>query len=229
MQKIKLNKYSTIFFDLYHTLTYPGLTKYKKYEWDVFNVTKEFWAYHSMKTYHDRGIGKVSRPEKIIENILLSANIPQEELKVKEAISIRINKFRDCLIHVPKNILKTVRHLSSLNKQLCLISNSDVIDKMGWDLSPLKDYFKCAIFSCDVGILKPDERIYKRALEQMETIPEKSLYIGDGGSHEFEGAKRLSIDTLMTIEFIKDLWPEKIDEIRKHADFIISKLDEIIQ
>ena len=148
---------------------------------------------------------------------------------MKEATAVCIEKFTASLIHVNKNIVDTVRHLFKLNKQLCLISNADVIDKMGWDKSPLKEYFKCAFFSCDIGILKPDERIYKLALRKMNATPETSLFVGDGAANELEGAKRLKIDTLMTIEFIKDLWPEKIYRIRKHADFVVSKLDEIIQ
>ena len=63
----------------------------------------------------------------------------------------------------------------------------------------------------------------------MDATPEKSLFVGDGGSNEFGGAKRFQIDTLMTIEFIKDLWPEKIDEIKANADFFVTKLDEIIR
>jgi hypothetical protein len=36
------------------------------------------------------------------------------------------------------------------------------------------------------------------------------------------------MDTLMTTEFITDTWPEKINEIRKDADFVVPGLSELL-
>ena len=76
--------------------------------------------------------------------------------------------------------------------------------------------------------MKPGKEIYEFALKKMQAKPDDCLFIGDGGSDEFIGAKSFNMDTLMTIEFIKDLWPERIDKIKQNADYIISALCEII-
>ncbi|NOY07505.1 MAG: HAD family hydrolase [Spirochaetes bacterium] len=229
MKTLNIDKYDTIFFDLFHTLTFPGIVNYKINEWDIFNITKKLWSYHSIKTYPERGIGKIEDPEQIIKNILLSGNIPFDKTKVKDATKIRIEKFKNCLININENIIDTIKFLYAKNIKLCLVSNSDIIDKMGWDFSPIKQYFRFAIFSCDIGVLKPDKKIYQLALDKMKTIPEKSLFVGDGGSNEFKGAKLFNMETLMTTEFIKELWPEKIDEIKNDADYVVDKLNDIIK
>ena len=56
--------------------------------------------------------------------------------------------------------------------------------------SPLYNLFDEAIFSYEVGYLKPQAEIYQIALEKMNVNPEKSIFIGDGGSDELKGAKK---------------------------------------
>lgn len=58
-----------------------------------------------------------------------------------------------------------------------------------WEQSPLFKYFNDAIFSCNVGLLKPDKQIYELALQRLNVSPEECLFVGDGGSNELCGAK----------------------------------------
>jgi putative hydrolase of the HAD superfamily len=54
-----------------------------------------------------------------------------------------------------------------------------------------------------VGYLKPQTEIYKIALEKMNISPQKSIFIGDGGSDELKGAKELGIRTILTGYLLK--------------------------
>jgi putative hydrolase of the HAD superfamily len=40
----------------------------------------------------------------------------------------------------------------------------------------------------EVGVCKPDPRIYRAACEQLKVDPRECLYVGDGGSRELTGA-----------------------------------------
>ncbi|KUL29366.1 HAD family hydrolase [Actinoplanes awajinensis] len=55
----------------------------------------------------------------------------------------------------------------------------------GLPVAPLLD---AQIFSVELGVCKPDPRIYLAACERLDVHPEECLYVGDGGSHELTGA-----------------------------------------
>ena len=224
-----LEKYKYLFFDLFHTLTYPGLIEHTQYEWDIAGVSEEEWTFHSMKTSSGRAIGLIDDPRSIIEEIVSSIGLMINDDHLTQITEIRINRFKRCLIDISNNILYTIKELYERGLKLCIVSNADVIDIMGWPESPLSGYFKKAVFSCYAGVAKPDPEIYRIALNEMGANTENTLFIGDGGSNEFIGAKELKIDTLMTVEYIKNLWPERIPQIKKYADFTVNELGEMLR
>lgn len=57
-------------------------------------------------------------------------------------------------------------------------------------LAPLVDV---TVFSCLVGLRKPDPRIYRLAIRQMAVDPAECLYVGDGSSHELTGALEVGL------------------------------------
>ncbi|MCE2471906.1 MAG: HAD family hydrolase [Anaerolineae bacterium] len=58
----------------------------------------------------------------------------------------------------------------------------------GWS-----DRFDPLLISEEVGLAKPDGRIFEMALEQLEFGPEEVLYVGDSLSHDREGCLRAGI------------------------------------
>ena len=59
--------------------------------------------------------------------------------------------------------------------------------------------------------------------------PEDCVFVGDGGSNELEGAKRLGIASVLVTGIIEEIWPEKIAERRRYADSVIADLDELLR
>ena len=55
----------------------------------------------------------------------------------------------------------------------------------GLPVGPLLD---AQIYSVELGICKPDPKIYLAACDRLGVSPEDCLYVGDGGSHELTGA-----------------------------------------
>ena len=62
------------------------------------------------------------------------------------------------------------------------------------EYAPLVD---CAIFSSEMGIRKPDPRMYAAVLAGLGRQPEETLYVGDGGSSELSGAARFGIRAVL--------------------------------
>lgn len=88
--------------------------------------------------------------------------------------------------------------------------------------------FDDTIFSYEVGYLKPQTEIYELALKRMNAKPEKSVFIGDGGSDEMKGAKQMGINTILTSYLLKR---DKVqhDDISKFADYYVEDFRDILK
>ena len=68
---------------------------------------------------------------------------------------------------------------------------------MHWQQSPLCARMDETVFSHLVHARKPDEAIYRIALERTGADPARSFFIGDGGSNEHCGAKHVGLNTIL--------------------------------
>ena len=75
------------------------------------------------------------------------------------------------------------------------------------------------MFSYEVGVRKPDARIYRHALESIGAEPHEAFFVGDGGSDEHRGARAVGMRTVLVTRFLEVWWPERVEERRPHADW----------
>lgn len=221
------NDIEVVFFDLFFTLIIPKYNDLKN-ENDVLNITKEEWEKYAEndELYERRAIGKEKNPLRIIEDIIKKMQVKINENKIKEILSLREERIKRSLLDVDPIILEVLLSLKKNGKKICLISNADVIDVMHWRESPLSNLFDNAIFSYEVGYLKPQAEIYQIALNKMKVKADKCIFIGDGGSHELKGAKELGIKTILTGYLLRRN-EIQLNEIKKYADYYIEDFREI--
>ncbi len=117
--------------------------------------------------------------------------------------------------------------MKARGKKIGLVSNASVMEISAWNRSPLAPLFDSTLFSCFVGCVKPDRRIYEICMDELGVTPEQCVFVGDGASNELEGARDLGITAIMIAGLIRDVWPERIEERRQHADLMIEHLDEL--
>jgi len=216
-----------IFFDLFYTLVVPKYEEDEKNnEYHELCISRENWEEitEDEKLYYERATGKIKNSSDIIRKILNKYGINKSESDIVKITKKRIKRFERTLSDVENTVIKTLECLSKDSIRMCLVSNADVIDKVGWTRSPIKKYFEDAIFSCDVGVLKPDKRIYEIALRKMKIEPENAVFIGDGGSNELYGAKKLGMHTILSTYFTNGIWS---DGSREYADLVIDKFENI--
>ena len=84
-----------------------------------------------------------------------------------------------------------------------LISNCSAEEIKGLKDSALFTYFDAIVLSCDVGIAKPDVRIYEYCASLLNEPPANCVFVGDGGSDELNGAKNAGMTPLRAVWFIK--------------------------
>ena len=62
-----------------------------------------------------------------------------------------------------------------------------------WRASPLGGLVDVEVFSCEVGLRKPDAAIYRYATERLDVDPAACLYCGDGAYGELTGASAVGM------------------------------------
>ncbi|HEV8601853.1 MAG TPA: HAD family hydrolase [Gaiellaceae bacterium] len=108
---------------------------------------------------------------------------------IDELIALRRDWTKRSLI--PRaDALETLAELRRRGHRLGLISvcSQDVPEV--WDETPLAGSLDETVFSCEVGISKPDPRIYEIACERLDVEPAECLFVGDGANDELPGAER---------------------------------------
>lgn len=64
----------------------------------------------------------------------------------------------------------------------------------------LREYFEFVLGSGDIGVAKPDERIFRLALEVSSCIPERAVMIGDRLDNDIRPAKLLGMKTIRILK-----------------------------
>lgn len=121
------------------------------------------------------------------------------------------------------DILKMLEQIKGVGMKTCLISNCTPEEVTAWHTSALAPYFDDAIFSYEVKAAKPNPLIYHLACERMGVSPFESVFIGDGGSNELEGAATVGMSVYHATWFIPPFISEKITgyfKLTKPSEFI---------
>ncbi len=216
-----------VFFDLFFTLIYPQYFTGKN-EYDVVGISAEEWEHYAENSdlYKERALGEIKDEREIIDRIIYSMPYKISEKQMIEILNLRQARMQKALFEVDEKILHTIREIHEKDIKTCLISNADVIDCKYWTQSPLASFFDEAVFSCDVGMMKPDLKIYEYALSRLNVKADESLFIGDGGSDELAGARRVGMKTVLT-EYLDKKEDEKSEILLREADYYIKQFDEL--
>jgi len=80
----------------------------------------------------------------------------------------------------------------------------------------LRDYFSSFIISSVIGVTKPNELMYKTALEELDMSPREVLFIDDN-IRNCDGAKKLGIQSILLCRDWKMYFYNKITSKQKHS------------
>jgi putative hydrolase of the HAD superfamily len=117
--------------------------------------------------------------------------------------------------------------LRARGTRLGVISNWDPSARSILQACGLLDKFETVIISSEVGVSKPQERIFRIALEQAGAKPENCLYVGDNYYDDVVGAEAVGMKALVVNRF-ESLGVEELSGCRIIADIsgILPYLEE---
>jgi putative hydrolase of the HAD superfamily len=179
-------RYRAVIFDLWQTLVpwpvegakrmYDGLAAHFGAEPDRF---REIW----LRGRRERELGPM---EPHLRTLATELGF---EGDVVAAATLRRDWTLEHLVPRPEAV-PTLEELRRRGHRLGMISacSQEVPDV--WEQTPFGPLFDSAVFSCSVGVSKPDRRIYELAAEELGVEPGDCLFVGDGANDELPGAER---------------------------------------
>jgi putative hydrolase of the HAD superfamily len=139
-----------------------------------------------------------------------------------ERIRIKTQPFE----HIEHEVLRTLTHLRGRNIRLGIVSNCFEEDVMAWPRSALAPLVDCAVFSCEVGLAKPEPAIYVEAARRLSADVAGTWFIGDGGDDELSGAEQAGVRAFRALWFLKR-WPHYRDE--PHPIPGVARIDDVVR
>jgi len=214
-----VQKYTTVFFDLFNTLINVGEvpTSVGLFTADILGLDHEQWNAACFSVEHE--ICQPTQHEQVLHTLAKSIDPKINDERIKKAAEHRQRRFDHALKQVRSDVLDALRQLKHRGTRLGLVSNASTAEVAAWPDSPLVDLFDNAFFSCECGFKKPDDKIYQHAMNEMNSTRDDCLFIGDGGSNELMGAHQVGLTTVLTTQFSA---PHRIEKVRQQQGSAIS-------
>jgi putative hydrolase of the HAD superfamily len=106
---------------------------------------------------------------------------------MQKAAEVHLDTHRRWLRPRPDS-LDTLKQLRSSGHKLGIVSGCPSDVPHLWHETPFLGLFDAELFSCSVGLLKPDPRLYALACARLAVEAADCLYVGDSGE-EIVGAR----------------------------------------
>jgi len=153
-----------------------------------------------------------------VKDILEKRNLSYNEQLVERLYAARIEEKKAPFLTIQPAVIAMLEALQMNGIKIGLISNCTEEEIRQWQVSQLAPYFDEVIFSFEVGLAKPDIRIYQLACERLAVKPENTVFVGDGGSSKLDGAFGAGLqtyhafwfNTYITSNYKKLLHPEHL-------------------
>jgi putative hydrolase of the HAD superfamily len=156
-------------------------------------VFRDAWA----SRWLDRELGRVSLEGCIVE-VLEGLEHPEARETASRLREVWIRPVREHLnLTMRPDALATLEKARREGLKIGLVSNAGPEVPEVYHATPLRDVVDEAVFSCTVGVAKPDPRIYLSVCNALAVSPKDCVYVGDGGDDELQGALEVGMTPLL--------------------------------
>lgn len=183
-------KHQAVIFDLFETLiTEWGHRKYVKSEMcQDLGVERALFDRFWECLDEDRYLGKVSFVE-ALQYVGARCGVTPDEALLQRMLALHVETKSACFEHVDPEVYELLEALKAAGFKLAIVSNCSPEEVIPMAESRVASYFDEIVLSCEVGLKKPDLGIYQEAARRLGVATGDCVFVGDGGSHELEGAR----------------------------------------
>lgn len=220
-----------VLFDLFHTLASvppPALVGEPPLS-QILGVSSAEW--HRLYYEEDvlgRCLGHVIDGVEAMRLVTHKLDPSVDDARIVAAVESRRRRFELGLVEIERPILDALDRLRAAGIKTVLVSDAGADDVESWERSPLLSRLDAVVFSYQLGVRKPDPRIYGHALKTVGVRAQDALFVGDGGSDEHRGARAVGISPVLVTRFLNRYWPERLEERRALADWEFIDVPEFV-
>lgn len=233
--------YDNYVFDLYGTLVDIHTDESRKEVWEKLALFFGYYgAIYTPEKLRERYELLVSESESALKNSLEEdiryAHEASPEIEITEVfqklyrekgiaedrtLAIHTGQFFRALstdyVRLYPGTKEMLAHLKKLGKKVYLLSNAQrIFTAYEMNLLGIAAYFDDILISSDHRTKKPDKRFFDIIPERHKLDVRKTLYIGNDGRCDIEGAKRVNMNTFYVNSNISP-----IDDDPKEPDYIV--------
>lgn len=192
--------YRSVLFDLYGTLVGEFLGD----DWDrllgemaeQLGVPRGEFRNQWGATAIERQTGRMGSVEDNLRAICERLGRMPSKERIARAMALRMDMYARYFRPRP-GAEETLRETKQRGYSVALISMCAPDTPPLWRASPLARHVDVEVFSCEVGLRKPDPEIYLHATERLGVEPADCLYVGDGAYGELTGAAGLGMHAVL--------------------------------
>lgn len=177
---------------------------------------------------HRKFFSHFYQEEDIIEYIFIRCGLSVERKLIREILEIYRREFRK-IVSLDKRIQKireVLNVLKSKNLKLGVVSNErSAYLRLAIHIMGLSDILDVVLASEDIGIEKPDPRIFLHALRLLGCKAKESAYVGDDPLRDIKPAKELGMVAILYLppEHYRESSAWRSYE-EHHADYVLNDL-----
>lgn len=194
-----------VIFDLFHTLVHSTFGVWEQAVADVAAIIEVtpadlLAAYH--QTWRQRQVEwGLEQTIRILAERIGCSPSPEQ---VTRAAAVRRDVAGRVLSSAGHSTLEVLDRLRAAGYRLGLTSNASSETSEAWPGTALAGRFDAAMFSCELGVAKPDQRIYLAAMTALGAQPAECFYVGDGADGELGAAAALGLTVFRTTQHVSN-------------------------
>jgi len=186
-----------VLLDLYDTLAWTEWPSMRGELERLLGVSEADLLRAYVQTREARSLGTFESPAGDLRAVLEAAGVRVEDGTIRELVE-RIEAFLTDGVHLWDDAIPTLRELRARGLRTAIVSNCDhgtrdVVERLG-----LPEETDAVILSFEIGVAKPDPRIYRAALEALRVDPGDALFVDDQVAY-CDGAAALGIGTVLLL------------------------------
>ncbi|HEX6230752.1 MAG TPA: HAD-IA family hydrolase [Actinomycetota bacterium] len=206
-----------VVFDLFGTLVH----EFPRSDWDAWlavsaaamEADPEAFRRAWEATAVERQTGRLGDIEENLRTVAARAGAWPTDGQLAEALEARAGLFRRWFVPRP-GAGEILAELRARGMPTALVSMCAPDTPALWRASSLAEAVDVEVFSCEVGLRKPDAEIYLLACDRLGVEPSACLYVGDGSYRELTGASRVGMRAVL----VRDPAESGADVLRPDAD-----------
>lgn len=183
--------FDAVVFDFFGTLTPATPVEiwrdYAARTAEPLGIPAERWFRALGESAPERFTGALGPAEQMYAALAERCGATPAPEALAEAVAIRRATQR-ILFETRPETLPLLAALRARGLRIAVVSDCTIELAEAWPGLPVSEAVDFAVFSCVVGLRKPDPGLFRRAAEGLGVEPARCLYVGDGGGQELFGS-----------------------------------------